>query len=337
VANLDKDLWIVVTTVQSPTPALRALLAHCAGWQIVVVGDSKTPDDWEQVPGIHWLSLARQSEEFPALAQALPLGHYSRKNLGYLYAIRRGAGWILETDDDNEPREGFGDVPELVLEGRAIGGRGWFNPYLHFGRGDVWPRGLPLDALWQPGRVLAHRARAECPVQQFLVDGDPDVDAIFRLVHRGRSIRFAANPPLLVEPGTWAPFNSQNTLFHAGAFPTLYLPHECSFRMTDIWRSLVAQSSLWAHGHRIAFRGPTAWQARNAHSLLQDFAEEVPGYLCNRRIAGRLATARRDGDESLATTVHRLWRLLIDDGHLPEREQVLLDLWFAELAAGVAA
>ena len=39
------EKWIVVTTVQKPTKAVRQLL-NVDGWKIVVVGDRKTPDNW---------------------------------------------------------------------------------------------------------------------------------------------------------------------------------------------------------------------------------------------------------------------------------------------------
>ena len=37
--------WIIVTTVQRPTPALQEL-ARLPGWKMVVVGDKKTTSSW---------------------------------------------------------------------------------------------------------------------------------------------------------------------------------------------------------------------------------------------------------------------------------------------------
>ena len=37
------------------------------------------------------------------IANLLPKNHYTRKNLGYLYAIKNGADAIIDTDDDNFP------------------------------------------------------------------------------------------------------------------------------------------------------------------------------------------------------------------------------------------
>ena len=45
------DKWIVVTTIQAPTPAMKAL-AEIPGWKMVVVGDKKTPP-WSWVYHMH--------------------------------------------------------------------------------------------------------------------------------------------------------------------------------------------------------------------------------------------------------------------------------------------
>ena len=69
---------------------------------MVVVADTKTPPDWNY-PDVHFLSLEKQKELFGDFAKHLPYGSYTRKNLGYLYAMMNGAGWIYDTDDDNKP------------------------------------------------------------------------------------------------------------------------------------------------------------------------------------------------------------------------------------------
>ena len=39
------DKWIVMTTVSSPTEDVKKL-SKIEGWKVVVVGDTKTPEDW---------------------------------------------------------------------------------------------------------------------------------------------------------------------------------------------------------------------------------------------------------------------------------------------------
>ena len=92
-----------------------------------------------------------------------------------------------------------------------------------------------------------------CPIQQGLADGNPDVDAIFRLV-LPLPMNFGRKPPIALCRGAWCPFNSQNTSWWPAAYPLLYLPAYCSFRMTDIWRSFVAQRICWENGWSSAQR-----------------------------------------------------------------------------------
>ena len=39
------ERWIVVTTINGPTPSVEAL-SQIPGWKMVVVGDRKTPAAW---------------------------------------------------------------------------------------------------------------------------------------------------------------------------------------------------------------------------------------------------------------------------------------------------
>ena len=130
--------------------------------------------------------------------------------------------------------------------------------------------------------VLLH-----APIQQGLANNSPDVDAVWRLV-LDEEFTFSEGPSVLLRPGAWCPFNSQTTWWWPEAYPLLYLPSYCSFRMTDIWRSFVAQRCLWETGNGVVFHGPEVFQERNLHSLSSDFEAEIPGYLGNASIAHTL-------------------------------------------------
>ena len=329
------DRWIVVTTINPPTEAIRRISSLCRqGWSAVVVGDLRSPPDWE-AKGIDYLSSDRQRAEFPGLAQQVPWRHYGRKNLGYLYAIARGARVILETDDDNLPYTEFGQDCERRIRGQLLRGPGWVNVYKRYTDVPCWPRGLPLTEIQAEGTLAVEEREFDCPVQQYLADGDPDVDAIHRLVTPSL-IHFRRRSAAVVpEQGAWTPFNSQNTLFFADAFPLLYLPCFVSFRMTDIWRSFVAQRALWAHGLRLAFRDATVEQQRNAHDLMRDFRDEVPGYLDNARIATALDDERPDPSRGMAETARVLWRRLAAEKIVLPQELELFEAWLAAIRGTV--
>jgi hypothetical protein len=320
--------WVVITTINRPTEAIQAFsrLAKDRDWGVIVIGDSSTPSDWHY-PGVVYLSVEQQAHRFGDLARLIPLKHYCRKNLGYLYAIQEGANCILDTDDDNIPYDTFGEILQRELQSRIVDGAPWINIYSHFTSTLIWPRGLPLDAIHVPGNLSESPQRAICPIQQYLVDDDPDVDAIWRLVFK-QPVRFTRDAESLVlGPNCYVPFNSQNTAFFREAFPLLYLPCHVSFRMTDIWRSFVAQRVLWTNEQQICFHGPTAKQVRNPHNLMRDFRDEVDGYLRNREIALHLDSLPVHDTADYVSHVLVCWEELGKIGVIPSQEISILHAW----------
>ncbi len=327
---------VVVTSIAAPNAVLRALAAGCTrhGWDFVMVGDAKSPPDF-RLEGCRYFDLAAQRALGFSLAAHAPTGHYTRKNLGYLAAIRAGAGQIVETDDDNHPGDGFWQARERRPTAALVTDAGWINAYRLFTDARIWPRGLPLDAIDTPLAPYERWAAApsDCPIQQELADDNPDVDAVYRLAV-AQPVRFAAGRAVALARGAWCPFNSQTTVWWRDAFPLLYLPAGCTFRMTDIWRAFVAQRIAWENGWHILFRSPTVRQERNAHDLMRDFADEVPGYLHNRGIAETLdGLSLAAGTSAIAANMRQCYDALIGLGVLPASERVMLDAWLADLAA----
>ncbi len=192
---------------------------------------------------------------------------YSRKNIGYLFAIEHGAKIIYETDDDNKPLDQLANfIYDPVTSGLMYNGGHLFNPYRHFGQPTFWPRGYPLEHVTEKAALnyTLHVWRAPL-IQQGLVNGDPDMDAVFRLTrketHSVLNVTFDVMAPNVILPkGTFAPFNSQNTLYFYDAFWALMLPATVTFRVCDIWRAYWAQRLLWEIGGNLGFIAPNAFQ-----------------------------------------------------------------------------
>lgn len=319
------NLVSVITSVNPPSPAVRALASLCPG-SVIVVGDTKTPANWEH-HGVDFYSVERQGTLGLSLPSRLKPAHYARKNIGYLQAMRAGAECIYDTDDDNEPSDAWRER-QLSCSAQAVTERGWCNVYRYFHPTEIWPRGFALAKLANDQPKLADTTSiAECPIQQGLADGEADVDAIWRLAAlphwmRGRFILFRDKKSVVLGNGAWCPFNSQTTWWFEEAFPLLYLPTYATFRMTDIWRSFVAQRCLWELGRGVAFHSPSeVVQKRNEHDLMKDFEDEVPGYLANEKIVSVLeSTSLSPGAGAVTANLLYCYETLVDSGFLPPDE-----------------
>lgn len=233
-----------------------------------------------------------------------------------------------------------------VTDAKGNSAQSWVNVYRYFVKGGdvvgrerpeppIWPRGLALDWIHKgvPGFADAPMREVTCPIQQGLANENPDVDAVYRLC-RALPMSFEDSESVGLGQGAWCPFNSQNTTWFPAAFPMLYLPALCSFRMTDIWRSFVAQRVCWANGWPVLFHRATVRQERNDHNLMRDFEDEISGYLQNAKIVEVLAGLElAAGEQHVAANVRRCYHALVAKGLLPQDEMTLLDAWLHDLAA----
>ena len=328
-------LYVVVTTIQPPTPAMRELgrVAKRCGAKLVVVGDKKGPSAYP-LPNVELLTLEEQLRLPLSLPRLLPVNHYVRKNVGYLLAIARQAACIYETDDDNAPTRKWKPRSPAV-SAIAVRHSGWCNVYAYFSSQYIWPRGFPLEQIassrpWKPsGERKAGMAAS--PIQQGLADGNPDVDALWRLLLMA-DVRFKSKPSLALMRGAWCPFNSQSTWWWPEAYPLMYLPSYCTFRMTDIWRSLIAQRCVWELGGAVTFHAPEVVQERNLHNLLRDFQDEVPGYLNDARICDALSGLRlKSGKTAVPENLWRCYETLVEQDIFPAKELRLVKAWLSDL------
>lgn len=330
------NVSVVVTSIFEPTKALKLISAHCqkVGWDIIIVGDVSSPDNFK-LEGANYFSLEEQKGFDFNLAAICPERHYTRKNLGYLKAIAKGAQVIVETDDDNIPNDEFWFPRNKLVEVYDVKGSGWNNIYNFFTDIKIWPRGLPLQNVLEKEKLVISENFHEriCPIQQGLANENPDVDAVFRMTHTLPVNFDVKERPYRLGSGLWCPFNSQNTTWFQEAFPLLYLPSFCTFRMTDIWRSFVAQRIAWECDWGITFHNATVYQERNEHNLLKDFEQEIPGYLLNDKIRILLEPLNlRKGIENVGENMLICYEKLIEERVITDkRELTLLTAWLEDL------
>jgi len=331
---MSQNTALVITSISAPNAAMKSFAEGCkkSGIEFIVVGDSKSPKDFT-LDGCRFISIEEQRMLPFKLAKLLPEKHYGRKNLGYLLSKNKSV--IIETDDDNLPRPEFWNKKLDVTQARVVEKQGWVNAYRFFSKEHIWPRGFPLEELQNKNAGIGEPELKNITginIIQGLADENPDVDAVYRMT-LPLPFNFEKKEPVVLGKGSWCPFNSQNTTWKKEAFPLMYLPSYCSFRMTDIWRSFIAQRIAWTCNWNILFHSADVWQERNEHSLLRDFADEVPGYLNNTRMCKSLEDLDlKTGIDNLCENLLRCYKLMADNQWVGSEELELVDAWCNEFA-----
>lgn len=325
--------WIVITTINEPTEAIIKY-ANLPDWEVVVIGDVKTPQSWlKNNLKLHYLSVSEQESTKYRIAKLLPHSSYMRKIIGYLYAIERGADIIVDTDDDNIPTGDWENQWDINGENVDVTNEKWVNTYALHGAINSWPRGIPLTTISTkriPHVIRDNERKYEIGLVQGLADGDPDVDAIYRLTDNTPIIFSKRDVPLVLAHESWTPINSQNTMFIRKFFPLLYLPSTVTFRSTDIVRGFVAQPIIWKNNYNIAVVNAGVVQKRNPHNYLDDFSSEIPIFLHAEKISQTVLESITQNDDMTGDMVNAYEALRREKIVAPE-ELDRLEAWILDV------
>lgn len=318
--------YIVITTINAKTKAISKF--ECFNdWHIVLVGDKKSKSI-DSNDKITFLSVEAQNELSYQLNNVCPYNHYTRKNIGYLYAIENGADIIYDTDDDNLPYDDWA-IEDFTSNQVIDSEEKFINIYKTFSDEHIWPRGFPLDEISKQHDYAVRKSDStSIGIWQGLADIDPDVDAIFRLVLK-KDIIFDKKPSVFLNKGTYCPFNSQNTLWRKELFPLLYLPATTSFRFTDILRGYIAQRLMWEQDLHLGFTKATVYQERNAHNFMKDFADEWECYLHVKPIV-QLLDSIDFSCFSLIEVLEKAYFYLVKEKFVSEEEIPILKSWISD-------
>jgi hypothetical protein len=274
---------IVTTTINPPTEAIDAFQAM-PDWELVVIGDKKTPRDYRLSRGIY-VTPEEQEKYDPALSEAIGWNCIQRRILGLLWAHDMKADVVAVVDDDNIPLQGWG---ANLLVGTEAEVNYYetdlpaFDPVGATNHAHLWHRGYPLQLLPKRRYDRKSRRKIQVDVQADFWNGDPDIDAVCRMEHA---------PECDFDPGRFpmaankmGPFNSQNTFLRGALLRDYFLfPHVG--RMDDIWASYYLQ----AKGAKVVYNKASVYQKRNVHDLIRDMRQEYVGYEHNLQIVESLA------------------------------------------------
>lgn len=321
--------YIVITSIFAPTDAVKKF-AQLKGYQLIVVGDKKTPKDWNQ-DNVIYLSIEAQNEMSFETGKVLPYNHYCRKMLGYLWAIENGADFIIDTDDDNIPKLNWQFPETNGVFDFITKDQGFINIYQLFTTQKIWPRGLPLNLIKKDFKLQELLTTSNCKVGvwQGLADEDPDVDAIYRLTS-DEICNFSNRKPVVLGTGTISPFNTQNTIITKELFPLMYLPTYVTFRFTDILRGLVFQPIMWLYDYNLGFVDATVIQKRNPHDYMKDFISEIPMYQHCEKVID-LVSVTISISNTISDNLYNAYNALLKDSIVSDKEMVTLEAWLKDI------
>lgn len=316
---------IVLTTINKETQAVKQF-KMLPGSAVIIIGDAKTPA-YEGV-----ITLEAQRKMDYKILHYLPENNYARKNIGYLIAAQKGGDIIFESDDDNIPITPFKQMPSFELEcATTLMHRGFINAYRWFTDKKIWPRGYPLGRILkdknQPNDTFGIQ-KNKIGVWQAMADGNPDVDAIYRLTI-GKDIIFYRNSPIALNEGCYCPFNSQSTFWRRELFPLMYLPAFVTMRFTDILRGYIAQCIMQYFGYRLGFCSSVVYQQRNEHNLMDDFMLEQDCYIWAESLPTIINKSIGEA-KTISSALLNVYYGLLHYKIVSQRELQLLECWLMD-------
>ena len=266
--------FIVLTTIQKPTKA-TIRFSEKKDWNLIVVGDKKTPhEDYKKI-NCTYLSPNDQEKINKQLSDLIGWNCIQRRNIGFLYAYMEGVDILATVDDDNIPYNFWGEnllIKKQITAKEYRSKNGYFDPLSITNYKELWHRGYPIEHVPTKNQIEYIGLSKITPlVQADLWNGDPDIDAICRLTYMPE-VSFGVKEPFF--SSQISPFNSQNTFLAREVIPYyMMLPHVG--RMDDIWASYLVQEKF---PNSVIYNSPSVYQDRNKHDIIEDLEKEIIGY-----------------------------------------------------------
>lgn len=292
---------IVTTTIHIPT-FLKAYSDDAIRYDhevdFIVIGDRKSPvgtaEFCQTIPNCIYMDIPSQKEymlRFPELWHHIPFDSFERRNIGILQAYETDADVMVTIDDDN-----LLAVENAMLWHKRTGvtrripvyrsSSGWFNVCSMLKEeNDVefYHRGYSPRHKWEKDTYISSQNHdVGVVVNAGLWYNNPDTDAITRLERKlnviglSEELENLGTGTFALSPGTWSPFNCQNTALAREIIPAYFMSPYIG-RHSDIFASYVVNRLAEYFGDVVAFGMPLANHDRSDHDLWHDLDIEREG------------------------------------------------------------
>jgi hypothetical protein len=333
------SIAVISTSINSEPDAYHA---WAGVGDLYVAGDTNSPkslrDYVNEIGGVY---LDGNDQMQWSCSEIIGWRNIQRRNLALLAALEAGGyDYYVTVDDDNFPSVSpaefraalevpFGQRPGMRARPDRDGGL-WFNPGT-IALPTYRQRGLPSRYFSEFDYRLssADHPDVQVGVLQCQILGDPDCDAVQRLV-RPVNVRDYAYD-LYVEPGTYAPFNSQATVWPAEFAPLMAVLPGCQ-RYDDIYASVIATRILHEVNHVVYFGTPYVRQLRNAHDIGKDLAAELDGMNAIQAFAEFVDGLELDDTDDIIEHYREITYQLNAAGFLPDQAYEFTKAYLEDLA-----
>jgi hypothetical protein len=197
---------------------------------------------------------------------------------------------------------------------------GWFNvceSMVEENNIPFYPRGYPWSERFKTVDTVSQIKTSKVVVNLGLVLGDPDIDAVSRLFWPINVIALDSRyePNFALNPGTWAPFNDQNTSISREIIPIFFKPPSTG-RNADIWTAYVVTKLAEHFNHVITYGQPLVKQIRNIHDLREDYKIEELHNRSTDRFVNLLKSIDLKGDNYLEALIYLIDKSLEEMGNV---------------------
>ena len=282
-----------MTTCNSPNIYILDLLTNLKNlntWKIVIISQNNKIDKQWNLLGFEneliYLSIKEQKYLGYNIIKYIKNNSYSKRNIGYLYAIEHGAKEIYDIDEDNiiydlnHLNECFNNT---FLSYGLRNDSKMINPFHYFGEANIWPRGFRIKDIGNNDDnkyyiLNFNQLKIKPLIFQGLINENPDIDSIFiqtRIKKKDLiNLNFSYNYPLLYLPGNFIPINAKNTKYLYNIFPYLLIPISLNERISDIFRGHIMQFFAWINNGAIIYFFTPIYQNKSKYYKKKHFIEE---------------------------------------------------------------
>lgn len=293
----------IVSTSINPRPEAYAQWAKMG--TLIVAGDLNSPPDlYDYILALGGTYLTVEDQDLYTFSPTIGWRNIQRRNAAIMLAYQQRFDPIITVDDDNFPsgnpaRWVHQHADELDPARRVemtIGSHtNFLNPGF-FCLPRFHARGVPYGVNTDSPVVIIENRNIQVVVSQAQVLGDPDCDAVERLVN-APTVR-AVQADVIVAPGCYAAFNSQATMWRRDWAPVMAVLPGIG-RYDDIFASFIFHRLARTYLTAVHIGGPTVLQKRNEHDGRADLRAELWGMSNVFEFTGRLDTAHISADMPL--------------------------------------